>query len=287
MVAEATQGQQTQTQTQTRTTTVPKDTTRVITPPAQQQRSRPSIADKFRSAAEVPDAWGLNMMLYGPPGTGKTTLSATAQDSPHGRNVLFIDIEGGTRSVSDRQDVTVFQPTKFDEVREVFEYIVTQSHDFKTFVLDTISEGQMMGMADIMVTAKDPEWPGLQDWGKSTEQMLRLVRAFRNLAQTRSWNVILTAHAREQRDDVEGRIYVRPNLTPKVVERIGGVVDVVGYMTKEDDGSRLLQLEPTRRVMAKYRQPLKGPIPRLPGTIRNPSLVTILEHLRGGTPIVE
>jgi hypothetical protein len=217
--------------------------------------------------------------------THNTVLSATAQDSEYGADVLFIDIEGGTRSISDRTDITVIRPEKFDEVRDVFEWIIRSEHTFKTFVIDTISEGQSLGMRDIMLTAKDPEWPGMQDWGKSTEQMLRLVRAFRDLALTRSWNVIMTAHAREQKDEVEGRIYVRPNLTPKVTERIGGIVDVLGYMSKEDDGTRILTLEPTRRVMAKYRQPLKGNVPPLPGVIRNPSLVTILNHLRGGVPI--
>lgn len=237
------------------------------------------------TADKVVDAYGLNMVLYGIPGIGKTTLASTAQDSPYGKNVLFVDVEGGTRSISDRKDITVVQPEGFDQIREVFEWIILGKHDFQTFVIDTISETQMVGMKDIMLTAKDVEWPGIQDWGRSTEQMMRLVRAFKGLAQTRGWNVIFTAHARESKDEIEGRIYVRPNLTPKVTERIGMVVDVIGYMSKEDDGTRTLTLEPTRRVLAKYRQPLKGPIPKLPPVIRNPSLVTILGHLRGETVI--
>lgn len=258
------------------------DTTKTVITPS--KGSRKSIADKMRAASDIPDAWGLNMVLFGSPGVGKTTLAATAQDSPYGRNVLFIDVEGGTRSIADRTDIMVVQPESFDEVRDVFEWIMTEpDHGFQTFVIDTLVELQSVGMRDIMMTAKDPDYPGLQDWGKSTEQISRLVRAFRSLAQTRGWNVIFTAHAREQKDEVDGRIYVRPNLTPKVTERIGGTVDVVGFLTKEDDGTRLLQLDPTRRVMSKYRQPLTGK--RLPPVIKDPSLVAILSHLRGDKPI--
>jgi phage nucleotide-binding protein len=267
--------------TATATATGPK----VVITPA--KGGAPSLAEKVAKmmvpASTIPDEWGLNMILFGSPGVGKTTLAASAQDSKYGRNVLFIDVEGGTRSIADRTDVQVVRPANFGEVRDIFDWIMTEEHSFQTFVIDTIVELQQLGMKDIMLTAKDPEWPGLQEWGKSSDQITRLVRAFRGLAQTKGWNVIFTAHASEQKDEAEGRIYVRPNLTPKVTERICGAVDVVGYMTKEDDGTRKLQLGPTRRVMSKYRQPLSGR--RLPDVILNPSLVTILEHLKGGAPI--
>lgn len=233
---------------------------------------------KFLKATEVVDAWGLNMVLFGVPGVGKTTLAAEAQDSPYGKDVFFIDVEGGTRSISDRPDITVWRPESWFQVKEVFDWLATESHPYRTIVIDTLNELQSLGMKDIMETAKDPEWPGIQDWGKSTEQMARLVRAFLAFSQERGWNVIFTAHANEQKDEVTGKLLIRPNLTPKATERVCGLVDVVGYYSRDRDGNRELLLEPTPSIVAKYRQPLTGP--QLPVKMINPSMVDILSHLR-------
>ena len=232
------------------------------------------------SAREVTDAYGLNMVLFGVPGTGKTTLAATAQDSEYGANVLFIDVEGGTRSIADRVDVDVVRPDTVGDVKNVYDWLVSEpNHGYKTIVIDTLSELQRVGMKEILATSKTPDQPGWPEWGKSTEQMMRMVRAFRNLSQTKGWNVIFTAHATEQKDAVTGSILIRPNLTPKATEMVCGAVDVIGYLTREPNGTRRLRMEPNNQIVAKYRQPLTGN--RLPTMIDNPSLVTMLEHLRG------
>lgn len=242
--------------------------------------------DKFLKASEIVDHWGMNMILFGVAGVGKTTLAASAQDSPYGKDVLFIDVEGGTRSIADRSDITVAQPSSIGDVKEIYDWLVSdKTHTFQTIVIDTLSELQRLGLAEIMRTAKDPEWPGIQDWGRSTEQVTRLVRAFRLLSQEKGWNVIFTTHANEQKDEVTGAVLIRPNLTPSATVQACGVVDVVGYLTMNSEGVRTLLLKPTRTVTAKYRQPLQGP--RLPDMIENPSLVEILAHLRGEKKLPE
>lgn len=230
-------------------------------------------------ASEVTDAWGMNMILFGVPGVGKTTLAASAQDSPHGKNVLFIDVEGGTRSIADRADIDVIRPDSMGEVKEIYDWLADGTHDYRTIVVDTISELQRVGLGEILQTGNNPDWPQIQDWGKSTEQMLKFVRAFRYLAQNKGWNVIFTAHANQQADKISGAVLIRPNLTPGATVAVTGVVDVCGYMKLLPDGTRQLQLAPTRTVAAKYRQPLTGR--RLPDVIDNPSMVDILGHLKG------
>ena len=230
-------------------------------------------------ASDVADEWGLNMILFGQPGVGKTTLAASAQDSEFGKNVLFIDVEGGTRSIADRNDIDVIRPDSMGEVKDIYDWLADGQHDYRTIVVDTLSELQRVGLGEILQTAKDPSWPQIQDWGRSTEQMQKLVRAFRLLAQREGWNVIFTAHANQQQDAITGANLIRPNLTPGATVATTGIVDVCGYLKMLPDGTRQLQLAPTRSVAAKYRQPLTGK--RLPDAIDNPSMVTILGHLKG------
>lgn len=237
---------------------------------------------KFLKASDVNDAWGINMLVYGSPGVGKTTLAASAQDSPFGADVLFIDVEGGVRSIADRDDITVFRPDSFDDIKEVYLELKNGSLPYKTVVVDSIGETQALGLRTIMRTAKNPEFPQLQDYGKSNEQIGRLIRSLRGLAQATGINVIITALAVESKDENTGAILTRPALTPKALELAAGAVDMMGYLTQDRDGKRILKFQPHPAYMAKLRQPISGA--QIPLVIENPSMVDILAIVRQAHP---
>ena len=238
---------------------------------------------KFLKASEVNDAWGVNMLIYGSPGVGKTTFAASAQDSPYGKDVLFIDVEGGVRSIADRDDITIFRPDSFDDVKSVFMALKNgELAQFKTVVVDSIGETQALGLRTIMRTAKNPDLPGLQDYGKSNEQIGILIRGLRGLAQAQGVNVVITALAVESKDENTGAILTRPALTPKALELATGAVDMLGYMTQKKDGTRVLNFQPSTSYMAKLRQPATGA--QIPLVIENPTLPRILEIMRTAHP---
>jgi len=238
---------------------------------------------KFLKASEVNDAWGVNMLVYGSPGVGKTTFAASAQDSPYGKDVLFIDVEGGVRSISDRADITIFRPDDFDDIRKVFLMLKNgELSAFKTVVVDSIGETQALGLRSIMKTSKTPDLPGLQDYGKSNEQVGNLIRGLRGLAQSKGVNVIITALAVESKDETTGAVLTRPALTPKALELATGAVDMLGYLSQTKDGTRVLNFAPSPSYMAKLRQPVSGA--QIPLRIENPSLVDILAAMRTAHP---
>ncbi len=234
---------------------------------------------KFLKASEVRDAWGLNMLVYGQPGVGKSTLCSTAQDTPAGAPVLFIDVEGGVRSIADRHDIDVFRPDTFKEIGEVYQELLSGNLPYKTVVIDSITEAQALGMKEVMRTASNPDWPGMQEHGKSSEKIVNLIRAFRALAQSKGINVIFTAHEIESKDESTGRVLVRPALSPKAMQLATGAVDTLAYMSfSAKDGKRVLHFKSDGKFLAKVRQPAGSK--DVPDLLEDPTLVDVLNVMR-------
>jgi phage nucleotide-binding protein len=238
---------------------------------------------KFISAADIPDTWGLNAVIYGPPGSGKTTFAGMAEDYEPARDVLIIDIEGGTRSLADRKHVKVVRPGDWSEMRDIYEYLEAGEHSFKTIVIDSLTEAQKFNLKHIMKANAGQDMPGIQDYGKSNEQITAMVRAYRHFSQTRGWNVVFTALAKDVKDESTGVVKTMPSLTPAAVDGVCGAVDLVGYLTTETDlggkTKRVLALASTSYFIAKVRQPLSNQV--VPNRIEDPSFGTLLEKLSG------
>ena len=68
------------------------------------------------------DNW-LNMMIYGAYGSGKTRFISTVQDVPRMRNLLFLNIESGTMTLSDRQDIDQITVSDYRIFARVYEFL--------------------------------------------------------------------------------------------------------------------------------------------------------------------
>src|SRR5690606_7158987 len=81
---------------------------------------KPRVASRF-----------LKILLYGYPGIGKTVLAATANDDPRMSPALLVDFEGGTLSIADK-DVDVVRVTAFKQFNEVYDFLRSGQHPYKT-----------------------------------------------------------------------------------------------------------------------------------------------------------
>jgi len=128
------------------------------------------------------------------------------------------------------------------------------------------------GFADFEVKAAT-----LPDYGSNTNQMRKVVRAFRDLPM----NVIFTALAKETKDDQTGELFTKPALTDKLAEDVYSYVDIVGfYYTKQnkDDETkldRILQVQPFKNRSAKDRSG------RLGNGVLNPTFKRIMALITG------
>lgn len=83
---------------------------------------KPITAFKIEPNKPVEDRW-LNMMIYGPFGHGKTTFAGTADDVPEMRDVLFINADSGTMSLTHRRSMDFININKYTQLARIFEYL--------------------------------------------------------------------------------------------------------------------------------------------------------------------
>ena len=225
----------------------------------------------------------INMLVYGDPGVGKTVLGGSASVVEALAPVVFIDVEGGTLSLRERYpDVKVVRVKSFNDLGEVYQELRKPDNGFKTVVLDSITEIQKFGMYEIMKrtiendSERDPDLPGIGEWGKNTEQIRRLVRAFRDLPM----NTLFLALAQTNTDKRNNSL-TKPALSAKLSNEIAGFLDIVCYMYKktvEDEVKRVLLTAGTDEFIAKDRTD------RLPPILEAPDMTTIYRILFSTQP---
>ena len=137
---------------------------------------------------------------------------------------------------------------------------------YRTVVIDSLTEVQRRSLDRIVDTRTGQANPGsitrgvkfennrttLQDYGDNTQQMRKLVRAFRDL----DMNVIFTALEAEVQDEMTGKVTVRPALTDKLWQDVNGYVDIVARMftaTKDKQVERKIAFQPYGNYTAKDR----------------------------------
>jgi len=240
----------------------------------------------------------VKMLVYGVPGAGKTYLAGTADDVDFMRPVLFVDIEGGTKTIRKlHPDVEVLRVVdKFDDkgrlkrtawerLQDVYEDLRRGVGDYRTVVIDNLTEAQKISMYSVLAKVtqenpiRDPDIPAERDWGKSGEMVRRMVRAFRDLEA----HVIFTCHQQDVRDQRTGTIEIRPSLPGKLSMEIAGFVDEVLYLYTKPDKSqegeviRKILCNPTEKYIAKTRG-------GLPTVIDDPTMAKIASYVLDSQP---
>jgi len=182
----------------------------------------------------------LTLMVYGESKVGKSTFAVTA---PYPR--LMLDVEGGHRflpivpkywdpmteepPVADGTwDTTVVQVRDYDTVLKAFQWLQSGKHQFKSLIIDSISELQVKCMDNIAGT----EQMKMQQWGELLRHMGALLRDLRDLTMHPTQPleaVVLTAMARKGQDGV-----YRPYLQGQLATQAPYFYDVLGAITIEE-----------------------------------------------------
>jgi len=175
-------------------------------------------------------------LLYGDPGVGKSTLANTAKDP------VILDFDRGAHRAHNRR--RVIQP---DNIAEAVAWLEGHASEFGDVVIDTA--GRMLDMMAVEIMRDDPKRGkngalDMQGWGVLKTRFV----TFRNRVTTLGKDLILLAHAKEEKDG-ETRI-LRPDIQGGSLAEVLKASEFVGYMTTLG-GRRVIQFSPSEQSIGK------------------------------------
>jgi hypothetical protein len=187
----------------------------------------------------------LRICIYGPPGVRKTTFIA---DAP--KPIMFELDTGGSKSLIRDPRLVNLQKLPFRSMVQFngfLDYLVAgdpRLDQWDTFIIDTYNGLQAKDLASVGFRSN-----GEPNYQENTKNMNLITDKLKQVQK----HVIVTCHVREDKEEATGRVYIKPDLSPKVLGAVIADFDIIGYMTIEEGGLWQLRLMRTDRITAKSR----------------------------------
>ena len=149
------------------------------------------------SIKEVTESGAEKIVLYAPEGWGKSTWAAKAE------RPVFLSTEDGLKGVFDAlgtKPMSFPEPKTWDEVFEVIEVLRSESHGYKTLIVDTADWTEHLCHKQLLQTMKVDSIEKIGGgFGKgyvvAFEEWKKLLVPINALRQEKGMNVIFLAHA--------------------------------------------------------------------------------------------
>ena len=210
----------------------------------------------------------VKVLVFGDSGVGKTRLIATAP------NPIIISAERGLLSLREF-NLDAIEVSTLEDFYEAYEYVISEEAEkYDTICLDSVSE-----IAEVMISSfKKEHKDGRQAYGRLNDEMLELIRAFRDIPEK---HIYFSAKQGRIEDTATGIAKYKPMMPGKtLVQQLPYLFDEVLCLKiwEDEDGkkSRYLQTQPSITTDAKDRS----------GTLEDPEwepdLTEIFARIKSG-----
>lgn len=228
----------------------------------------------------------LKALIFGPYGSGKTHFLGTAQLDERTFPALYLDFEGGESTLAGL-DIDMIKVRTWDDFNDVYSGLAQGEGGYRTILLDSLSETHIFALMDINESQGRDDVLQIQDYGKASIQMRRLIRLFRDLP----YHVFMTAQDKTDKEARVGNVK-KPALAGQMADEAPGLFDLCGYLTtsqftdpktKEVTEVRSLLLKNFSQFRVKIRTGW-GREDTVPDLIDDPSISSLLDVLGYAMP---
>lgn len=230
--------------------------------------------------------------IYGRPGSGKTTFAGTLP-----KPLLLIDIEdkgvlSAKRKGLEEDEVKIISISEFDEIFELYDYIMDNSDDFASICIDHLTALQDLCNTKMM-EEENKDQMSQRLYGLTASKMKQVINLYKNLT---SEGILPCFICQDRTNDGEGEgedqliPEVGPALMPSVSRTLCAASRVIAHMYLFEKVNRKKDLQVTRKI--EYRMRL-GPNPyyitkvtrppeiECPAFIVDPSYKTLDKIIKG------
>lgn len=238
----------------------------------------------------------LSLLIYGPAKTGKSTLANTAPGPK-----LFIDFESSSHwlrgkkvrwyptidpvPISDGSwDFVYVNVQDYHELDIVTSVLLSGDHPFRSVIVDSLSEGQVLMKEDRIGTSSMDR----QKWGELSDMTGRFARDLRNMIGRKDNPVeyaIIIATEKVIKDKDGNVIKIQPTLKGATQAELPYLYDVTGYYYLNND----LVIDPEDNTKNHYEKnrylftdsntmyTTGSRVPALEGTFKNPTISGMID----------